>query len=185
MAFPVQGKDVKHKIVIYRYMGVDHPQNGVRHLLSIDGQHIHSLTQVRSRYLAVSLDKELRIYDIPTGQHLHSMKTDQPFQLLAQVTPKGHRYDFDLVAEAFVGYSYKNYFECGIALDKGPLLQDFQFKSILDQAEKRKRKIFPNSIRPQAITTACQCTLGGVNYLFVAPREEEDTLIVFKMSIKA
>ena len=96
----------------------------------------------------------------------------------------GHRYDFDLVAEAFVGYSYKNYFECGIAMDKGPILQDFQFKSICDQVEKRKRKLFPN-IKPQAITTACQFTLKGVNYLMVAPREEEDTLVVFKMSIKA
>jgi hypothetical protein len=69
-------------------------------------------------------------------------------------------------------------------MDKGPILQDFQFKSICDQAEKRKRKMFPN-IKPQAIITACQCTLQGVNYLIVAPREEEDTLIVFKMSIKA
>jgi len=50
--------------------------------------------------------------------------------------------------------------------------------------EKRKRKMFPN-IKPQAITTACQCTLEGVNYLIVAPREEEDTLVVFNMSIKA
>ena len=83
VAFPIQGKDVKHQIVVYRYMGVDHPQNGVRQLLKIEGQHIHSLTQIRTKYLAVSCDKELRIYDILTGQHLHSMKTQQPFQLLA------------------------------------------------------------------------------------------------------
>ncbi len=44
VAFPVQGKDMKHKVVIYRYMGVDHPQNGVRQMFNIDGQHIHSLT---------------------------------------------------------------------------------------------------------------------------------------------
>jgi hypothetical protein len=30
VAFPVQGKDVRHQIVIYRSMGVDDPQNGVR-----------------------------------------------------------------------------------------------------------------------------------------------------------
>jgi hypothetical protein len=53
---------------------------------------------------------------------------------MAQVTPKGHRYDFNIVAEAFVGYSYKNYFQCGIALEKGPILQDFQFKAITEMS---------------------------------------------------
>jgi hypothetical protein len=53
-----------------------------------------------------------------------------PFQLMAQVTPRGHRYDFDIVAEAFIGYGYKTYYECGIPLEKGPILQDFQFNAI-------------------------------------------------------
>jgi hypothetical protein len=50
---------------------------------------------------------------------------------------------YELVAEAFVEYSYKNFFECVIAMDKGLILQSFQFKSICDQVEKRKRKMFP------------------------------------------
>ena len=103
---------------------------------------------------------------------------------MAQVTPRGHRYDFDLVAEAFVGYAYKNYFECGIALEKGPILQDFQFQAICEKSLARKRKLFAN-IKPQAITAACQCTIGKDNYLIVAPREEENTLNVFKLSLKA
>ena len=48
-------------------MGVDHPQNGVRQAFNIDGQHIHSLTQIRTKYLAVSCDKEVRFYDIVSG----------------------------------------------------------------------------------------------------------------------
>ena len=101
---------------------------------------------------------------------------------MAQVTPKGHRYDFNIVAEAFVGYSYKNYFQCGIALEKGPILQDFQFKAITEMSLKRKHKIFTNVPR-HAVISACQCTIAGVNYLIITPREEEDTLIVFKLSI--
>ena len=118
VTFPVQCKDVKHQIVVY-------PQNSVRQLLKIDGQHIHSLRQNRDNNLAVFCDKVMCVYDIVTSQHLHPMKTQKTFQLLAYVTPKGQHYDFDVVAEAFVGYSYKNFFECGIAMDKGPILQSF------------------------------------------------------------
>jgi hypothetical protein len=66
---------MKHQVVVYRYMGVDHPQNGVRQIFKIEGQMIHSLTQIRTKYLAVSLDKETRFYDVVSGQLIHTLKT--------------------------------------------------------------------------------------------------------------
>ncbi len=83
------------------------------------------MKQICTKYLAVSLDKELSIYDIVTGQHLRSIATGQPFQYLIRVNPRGMKFEFDIVAEACIGYSYKNFFECGITVEKGPLLQDF------------------------------------------------------------
>ena len=145
---------MKHQVVVYRYMGVDHPQNGVRQIFKIDGQYIHSLTQIRTKYLAVSLDKETRIYDVISGTVINVMQGTSTYQLLAQVTPKGHRFDFDLVAEAFIGYSYKNYYSVGITLEKGPILQDFQFKAITEMALKRKQKVF-TGVGKHAIISAC------------------------------
>lgn len=83
-----------------------------------------------------------------------------------------------------MGYSYKNFFECGVAIEKGPILQDFHFKAITDMVEKRRRKVY-SDIKTQAIISACQATIGGINYLITTPREDDDTLIFYKLSLKA
>lgn len=106
VAFPVQGKANKHQVVVYRFLGVDHPSNGVRVIFPIDGQLVHSLKQFSIRYLAASLDKELRIFDVVSGTHIRSIDTQQPFQFLSRVNPRGAHFEYGMVAEACIGYSY-------------------------------------------------------------------------------
>jgi len=74
VAFPIQGKDMKHQLVVYRYMGVDHPQNGVRVIFPVN-QLIHCIKQVQTRYLAASVGNELRLYDIPGKQQIRTIDT--------------------------------------------------------------------------------------------------------------
>ena len=73
ITFPVLGKNGKHQVVIYTYYGVEDQRNKVRHIFQVQGQLIHSLTQVKTKYLVASLDKELRIYDIVASTTIRSI----------------------------------------------------------------------------------------------------------------
>jgi hypothetical protein len=120
VVFPVQGKGMNHQIVVYRYMGIDHPQNGVRVIFPVK-QLIHCIKQVNStHYLAVSCGNSMDIYDIISKTQVRSIDSGMPFQLLLKTSPLNFKPEFGMIAESFVGYSYKNFFECSIVIDKGP-----------------------------------------------------------------
>ena len=120
VVFPVQGKGMNHQIVVYRYMGIDHPQNGVRVIFPVK-QLIHCIKQVNStHYLAVSCGNSMDIYDIISKTQVRSIDSSMPFQLLLKTSPLNFKAEFGMIAESFVGYSYKNFFECSIVIDKGP-----------------------------------------------------------------
>jgi hypothetical protein len=101
-------------------MGIDHPQNGVRVIFPVK-QLIHCIKQVNStRYLAVSCGNSMDIYDIISKTQVRSIDSGMPFQLLLKASPLNFKAEFGMIAESFVGYSYKNFFECSIVIDKGP-----------------------------------------------------------------
>jgi len=72
--------------------------------------------------LIAALDKELRIFDISQSTVVRSVDCQQPFQFLHKVNPRNHPFEFNVVAEACIGYSYNNFYECGFTIEKGPLL---------------------------------------------------------------
>ena len=104
-----QGKAMKNAVLLYIFGALENPENIMRSI-PIDGSLIHSLKQVRITYLAVSLDKELRIYDIPTGNLIRTILTNQPFQFLFRVNSINYIFEYDMEAEACLGYSYKTFF---------------------------------------------------------------------------
>ena len=52
---------------------------------------------------------------------------------------------------ACIGYSYKSFFECGIAIEKGPDMEDHNFEYLLKMGESRKHKEVNTGIKKTAI----------------------------------
>lgn len=75
VCFPIQCKNNRHQIVIYTFKGVEHPENEVKYLFTIDNQMIFSMKQIRTRYVAASLQKELRIIDLTDGSIVRTIDT--------------------------------------------------------------------------------------------------------------
>lgn len=88
-----------------------------------------------------------------------------------------------MIAESFVGYSYKNFFECSIVIDKGPKILDHHMKSIEDLEVKRKRKIFKTAIKPDAMVAACHYQDANQNVLLASLRTEPDSIFVFQLGL--
>lgn len=146
---------MNHQLVVYRYMGVDHPQNGVRVIFPVK-QLINCIKQVNAtRYLAVSCGNAMEIYDVISKSKVRTIDTGMPFQLLLKASPLNFKAEFGMIAESFVGYSYKNFFECSIVIDKGPQILDHHMASIQELEMKRKRKIFKINMKPEALIAAC------------------------------
>jgi hypothetical protein len=132
--------------------------------------------------MIAGLDKELRIYDIATMTVVRSVNCQQPFQFLHKVNPRGHNFEYGVVAEACIGYSYNNFFECGFTIDKGPILEDFQFEELqkMEVARSRKEYKIDKGAKPKAIIS--YCPFGG-DLLLMTPREEQDTIYVYKATL--
>lgn len=149
LAFVLQGKNMQHSVVLYRFLGVDQPGNYAR-FLPIQGQLIHSLKQMRTRYLAVSLDKELRFYDIVTLTLQRTINTEQPYQFLVRASPRDFQFELGMVSEACIGYGYKTFFECGATITQGTL-EDFQYQALQEVEAQRKKTVFKIEGMPNAI----------------------------------
>lgn len=106
---------MQHTVVLYRFFGLDHPNNAAQ-ALPIQGQLIHSLKQMRTRYLAVSLDRELRFYDVMSLTLQRTIYTEQPYQFLVRASPRDFQFELGMVSEACIGYGYKTFFECGVTI---------------------------------------------------------------------
>ena len=48
-----------------------------------------------------------------------------PCDFIAEATNLNYQFEFNMIAEACVGYSYKVFYECGLSLAQGPTMQDF------------------------------------------------------------
>lgn len=134
-------------------------------------------------YLAVSLDKELNIYEVLTGALVRKIPTEQPFEILLRVNPTYFKFEFGMIAEACIGYSYKTFFECGVCIAT-PGMADHHFLELQEIEKNRKRTYFKLQNKPNAITSFCQIEAGNENYIVVTPREEQDTVVVFKLSLQ-
>jgi hypothetical protein len=58
---------------------------------------------------------------------MRSIKTDQPFELLIRANPVNHKWEFGIEGIAFIGYSFKKFYECGVSITKGELMEDYNF----------------------------------------------------------
>lgn len=94
----------------------------------MQGTNFYCLKQLCTKFVAASLERELRIFDVAAGTVVRTIKTDQPFNLLHRVNPLGFTFEYGIKAEACIGYAYKEFFECGVTIEKGDFLEDFQFE---------------------------------------------------------
>lgn len=88
-----------------------------------------------------------------------------------------------MIAEACIGYSYKNFYECGVSIGKGPHMQDFQFEELSKIETLRRRKKMDNISQDKAIISYCQVEMPQGNMLIIVPREGIDTIIMFKIAL--
>jgi hypothetical protein len=73
-----------------------------------------------------------------------------------------------------------------VTIEKGPYLEDFQFEKIRELEEKRRKTVL-NSIKnskPNAIMSYCPVEIGRDNFMVVNPREEQDTVMFFKVYLR-
>ncbi|TNV79228.1 hypothetical protein FGO68_gene10734 [Halteria grandinella] len=185
LAFPIHQKGLKNQLVIYNYYGVHHPSNGARKVFPVQGTNFYSLKQLCTKYVAASLERELRIFDVTAGTHVRTINTDQPYNFLHRVNPVGYNFEYGIQAEACIGYAYKEFFECGVTIEKGQLLEEFQFAKIQEQEAQRKKKVMKSieGTKPKAIISYCQVEINQENFMVINPREEQDTVYYFKVSL--
>ena len=88
-----------------------------------------------------------------------------------------------MVAEACIGYSYKTFFEQGVCITSTGM-EAHHFEVLKEIEASRKRKEFKIENKPNAITSCFQLERGNENFLFVTPREEQDTIVVFRLSLQ-
>ncbi len=125
----------------------------------------------------------MEIYDIIAKTKVRSIDSGMPFQLLLKTSPLNFKVEFDMIAESFVGYSYKNFFECSIVIDKGPKILDHHMKSIEDLELKRKRKMFKTALKQDAIVASCHYQDANQNVLLASTRMEPDSIFLFHLGL--
>jgi hypothetical protein len=91
----------------------------------VQGSNFYCLKQVRTKYVVASLEKEIRIFDVAAGAVVRNINTQQTFDFFHRINSEDYNFEYGIEAEACIGYSYKDFYECGITVNKGPLLEDF------------------------------------------------------------
>ncbi len=114
---------------------------------------------------------------------VREIKTEQPFQILLRVNPSYFPFEFGMIAEACIGYSYKTFFECGVCI-ASPDMESHHFEVLKKIEESRQRTEFKLVGKPNAITSFCQVESGNQNFIVVTPREGQDTVVIFRLSLK-
>eukprot|EP00347_Sterkiella_histriomuscorum_P010944 403374336 len=182
ISFILQGKNMCHSAVFFRYFGLNSPDNQLTSI-NIQGQFIHCLKQIQTKYLAVSTDKELHIYDIMSRNLIRKVITDQPFQFIVSASPIGYQFECGMIAEACIGYSYKTFYECGISIAPSERTLDHQFQLLQELEQQRKSTVYKMEVKPNAIISKCEIQRNGETFIVVTPREEQDTLYIYKVGL--
>lgn len=58
---------------------------------------------------------------------IRKVDTMQPFEFLVRVNPVNYNYELGLQGISMIGYSFKNFYECGVTINKGDKLEDYNF----------------------------------------------------------
>ncbi len=125
MACLVNGGKGKNFVEILRYFGVNDARNRIDRAILDLNMKSHSVSQVKTKYLAVSMDIHIelfRISETTSIAKIQQVKTDAMFNFLLRVFPNTFKFENEeqFLQESFVGFNNGSLIKCSVVAELAP-----------------------------------------------------------------
>ena len=105
---------------LIRWFGSGNNKNNQKDLQLPDNANFYSLKQIQTRYIAVSLQEEVQLFDITKMTKIGTLNTAGFYSLLVRVNPVGMPFMLDdvFVQETAIGYNGGQFYKVGLICER-------------------------------------------------------------------
>ena len=105
---------------LIRWYGSGNKNNNQKDLQLPDNANFYSLKQIQTRYIAVSLQEEVQLFDITKMTKIGTLNTAGFYSLLVRVNPVGMPFMLDdvFVQETAIGYNGGQFYKVGLICER-------------------------------------------------------------------